>query len=302
MSDFDASIGKEKRHDRQSERAECERRQQAQHAAGHDSRGSKQAALQSVNMPKLIDLPAVVLAIAFLLQVIAAYCGDYIRRRTRQSDADPANDYKTILPSALTLLALIVGFAFSMAVSRYDQRKSYEEEEANAIGTEYVRADILPPAESAHIHDLLIKYTELRIQFYEIRDQSQLDQIAASTSDLQTALWASVVGPTTAQPTPPMALLFSGMNDVLNSQGYTQAAFWNRVPIGAWLLMMFVAMACNFLIGFTEQRRRQGSLLVLPFILAIPFLLIADIDSPHGGLIRVVPQNLIALAHSLSPR
>lgn len=253
-------------------------------------------------MPELLDYPPIVLAIALLLLAGAAYWGDIVRRRTKKSEGDQASDFRTILPAALTLLGLIVGFAFSMAVSRYDQRKNYEEQEANAIGTEYVRADILPSTQAAHIQDLLKKYTDLRIQFYQLRDRSQFDQLAASTSDLQNALWTSVVGPAIAQPTPTMALLLSGMNDVLNTQGYTQASFWNRVPVGAWLLMLFVAVACNFLLGYTEQRSRRRTLLVLPLILAVPFLLIADIDSPHGGLIRVVPQNLIALAHSLPPR
>jgi len=184
-------------------------------------------------MPKLIDFPVAVLAIAFLLQVGAAYGGDIVRRRTKGSEGDAGSDFKTVLPAALTLLGLIVGFAFSMAVSRYDLRKSYEEEEANAIGTEYVRVDILPTAQASHLHELLRKYTDLRIQFYLVRDQSQLDQIAASTSNLQNTLWASVAAPATAQATPTMALLLSGMNDVLNTQGYTQAAFWNRIPAGA---------------------------------------------------------------------
>jgi hypothetical protein len=250
-------------------------------------------------MSKLVDFPLIVLAIAFLLQIVAAYAGDALRRRIKRPQEDLNHDFATILPSALTLLALIVGFAFSMAVGRYDQRKNYEEEEANAIGTEYLRAEILPSAQAAHIHDLLSKYTTLRIQFYELRDSFQLDQNAASTSGLQTALWASVVGPATTQPSPPMALVMSGMNDVLNTQGYTQAAFLNRVPAGAWLLMIFIAMACNFLLGYTQERSRRSTLAVMPFILAVPFLLIADIDSPHGGLIRVVPQNLLLLAPSL---
>jgi hypothetical protein len=253
-------------------------------------------------MPDLIDFPAAVLTVAFVLLVSAALIGDTIRRKTKKPGDDVASDFKTVLPAALTLLGLIVGFSFSMAVSRYDQRKTYEEEEANAIGTEYVRADILPAAQAARVHDLLKKYTDLRIEFYELRDRARLAPINASTSDLQNTLWALVVEPATAQQTPTMALLLSGMNDVLNRQGYTQAAFWNRVPAGAWLLMIFVAMACNFLLGYTEQRGRRGPLLVLPLILAIPFLLIADIDSPHGGFIRVAPQNLIALAHSFPPR
>lgn len=252
-------------------------------------------------MNELLDAPYVVLAVSFVLQFLAAYAGDAMRRRIGRADGADKGDFTTILPATLTLLGLIVGFAFSMAVSRYDLRKTYEEEEANAIGTEYVRADILPAAQATHIHDLLAQYTDQRIRFYELRDPSELGRIMTKTSELQAALWAAVVQPASAQPTPPMALLLSGMNDVLNTQGYTQAAFWNRVPSGAWLLMGFVAMACNFLLGYTERRTRPTTLLILPFIFSIPFLLIADIDSPHGGLIRVVPQNLVALAQSLAP-
>jgi len=252
-------------------------------------------------MNGILNYPVLILVVSFLLQIIAAYAGDLLRRRMRQPEDAGKGDLATILPSALTLLGLIVGFAFSMAVGRYDLRKNYEEEEANAIGTEYVRVDILPSAQAAHIHDLLTKYTDQRLRFYLLRNDSQLEQLATATSSLQTELWAAVVGPATAQPTPTMALLMSGMNDVLNTQGYAQAAFWNRVPVGAWLLMTFVAMACNFLFGFNEKRNRRTTLVVLPLILAIPFLLIADIDSPHTGIIRVMPQNLIALAHSLPP-
>jgi hypothetical protein len=251
-------------------------------------------------MNKILNSPVLILVIAFLSQIIAAYAGDLVRRKLRHPEDARKSDLAIILPSALTLLGLILGFAFSMAVSRYDLRKNYEEEEANAIGTEYLRVEILPSAQAAHIHDLLTKYTDQRIQYYLLRNDSGLEQIATATSDLQNTLWTAVVGPAAAQPTPTMALLMSGMNDVLNTQGYAQAAFWNRVPVGAWLLMGFVAIACNFLFGFSEKRNRRTTLLVLPLILAIPFLLIADIDSPHTGIIRVIPQNLLALAHSLA--
>jgi hypothetical protein len=252
-------------------------------------------------MNRLLNAPVIVLAFAFLLQAMAAYAGDALRRRGARSKDAAHGNFTTILPSSLTLLALIVGFAFSMAVSRYDLRKNYEEEEANEIGTEYVRVDILPAAQAAHIQELLSKYTELRIKFFKIRDRSKLERNEVETSDVQNALWRAVVGAVATRPTPPMALVMSGMNDVLNRQGYTQAAFWNRVPTGAWLLMTFVAMACNFLLGYAEERTGRSTLLALPFILSIPFLLIADIDSPRGGLIRVAPQNLMALEQSLSP-
>lgn len=97
----------------------------------------------------------------------------------------------------------------------------------------------------------------------------------------------------TAQPNPVIALAVSGMNDVLNSQGYTQAAWWNRIPHAAWVLMAVIAICCNLLVGYGARTSKAHGilLLVLPLVLSIAFLLIADIDSPRSGLIHVAPQN-----------
>ena len=119
------------------------------------------------------------------------------------------------------------------------------------------------------------------------------------TAELQNELWSAVRGPA-GQPTPVVALAFSGMNDVLNSQGYTQAAWWNRIPVSAWALMVVIAICCNLLIGYGARTTSgSGLLLVLPLIVSLAFLLIADIDSPRAGFIHVTPQNLLSLAASL---
>jgi hypothetical protein len=96
----------------------------------------------------------------------------------------------------------------------------------------------------------------------------------------------------------------SGMNDVLNSQGYTQAAWSNRIPTAAWVMMFVIAIFANVMFGYGARRARPGiiHLVVLPLVLSIAFLLIADIDSPRNGVIRVTPENLIGLAQSLHPR
>jgi len=189
-----------------------------------------------------------------------------------------------------------------MAVSRYDQRKNYEEAEANAIGTEYVRADLLPAADAARVRALLANYLDQRVLFYITRDKQQIRQINARTAQLQTELWSAVLGPAAAQPTPIVSLAVSGMNDVLNSQGYTQAAWWNRIPIAAWGLMAAIAICCNLLIGYGARsvNAEGGLLLVLPLVVSISFFLIADIDSPRAGVIRVHPHNLESLVESLS--
>ena len=138
-------------------------------------------------------------------------------------------------------------------------------------------------------------------EFYSMKRamKRQLIKIHADTTMLQDELWATVQQAASTQPTPVVALAISGMNDVLNSQGYTQAAWWNRIPIAAWAMMGLIAISSNALLGYGERRRGRLRLLVLPVIVSISLLLIADIDSPRGGVIRVLPQNLIALSQSM---
>ena len=104
-------------------------------------------------------------------------------------------------------------------------------------------------------------------------------------------MWTAAQTFATAQPNPVNALAVSGMNDVINSQGYSQAAWWNRIPVAAWGLMTAIALCCNVLIGFGARAQQKKSmrplLLVLPLLVSISFFLIADIDSPRGGFIRV---------------
>jgi len=121
-------------------------------------------------------------------------------------------------------------------------------------------------------------------------------------ADIDLAISRALTVPAAQQPTPITALAVAGMNDVLNSEGYTQAAWWNRIPTAAWMLMAFIALGCNLLLGFGERRlaTEPALMLVLPLLVAISLGLIADIDSPRGGLIRVAPQNLHALKASLS--
>ena len=101
------------------------------------------------------------------------------------------------------------------------------------------------------------------------------------------------------QQTAAITLVASGKNDVINSQGYTQAAWLNRIPGAAWALMGLIAIFANFLMGYRERSTGMLALLVLPIIVSIAFFLIADIDSPHGGVIRVMPQNLIAASQAI---
>jgi hypothetical protein len=233
-----------------------------------------------------------------VILLLSVQIGAFVGRR-RPVKEDDKEDLDVVVNASLTLLALIIGFSFSMAVSRYDQRKNYEEEEANAIGTEYVRADLLPAADRATVRELLRRYLDQRMLFYTISAPSALDPVSTETTKLQNEMWSIVRNNAAAHPTPPISLAVSGMNDVLNTQGYTQAAWWNRIPIGAWALMLGLAIFCCLLIGYRAHHKKVHLLAVLPIIVSVAFFLIADIDSPRLGLIRVPPQNLISLSQSL---
>jgi hypothetical protein len=244
------------------------------------------------------DVPLVEFVVSFVVLMLAVEIGDAVRKRVPLKEEE-RDDFGIVLGATLGMLGLLIGFSFSMAVSRYDQRKNYEEAEANAIGTEYVRADLLPPAEAATVRELLKKYLDQRILFYTSRNQQKLAKVNADTAELQNQLWAAVRA-AAQQPTPVVALVLSGMNDVLNSQGYTQAAWWNRIPRAAWALMGAIAICCNLLVGYGAHRTDRRIFVILPIAVAIAFCLISDIDSPRGGAIRVVPDNLLSLAQSLN--
>src|SRR5438045_897230 len=126
-------------------------------------------------------------------------------KKLRPLQDDERNDLDLVINASLTLLALIIGFSFSMAVSRYDQRKNYEEEEANAIGTEYARADLLPAADAAKVRELLTQYLDQRLLFYTILDPRQLEKVDNETTRLQTEMWFTIQSTAKAEPTPPVA-------------------------------------------------------------------------------------------------
>ncbi len=251
-------------------------------------------------MANLLRQPFFLLIVTFCALWAAAHIGLTFRKRHHGVADEDTEDFTFIVGATLTLLGLIIGFTFSMAVSRYDQRMNFEEQEANAIGTEYLRVDALPPADAAKIRSLLKLYLDKRIQYYASRDKDAIADINTTTIQIQNQLWAAAIAPAKVQPSPLTALAVAGMNDVLNAQGYAQAAWWNRIPAAAWILLVTISVFCNLLIGYGERLKSELLFLILPVVLSVSLFLIADIDSPRRGVIHIRAQNLEALAQSLN--
>jgi len=247
----------------------------------------------------MMNYPVLIAVITLISLWAFALLGAFLRSKKKTDDESENGEFGMVLSATLTLLGLLIGFSFAMAIGRYDQRKNYEEEEANAIGTEYVRADLLPDPVRAKVQAQLVQYLDLRIKRFDAHASHDITELAAKTAGLQTDMWREVQTAALANPTPVMATVVTGMNDALNRQGYTQAARLNRIPLPAWGLMASISLFSNFLIGFGAKKRHFVMFLIVPLAIAVSFLLIADIDSPQGGLIRVDPVNLISLADSL---
>lgn len=251
-------------------------------------------------MFEIVNRPGLLLLLVGLVLWLVARLGAMARRRF-PLEKDLRGDFTLLLSSALTLLALIIGFSFSFVSNRYDQRKTFEEAEANAIGTEYARAALLPKQDAEKVKQLLKSYVALRIEFYTNLDAEEFSRLNARTGQVQDEMWKAILGPAEASPTPVMALVVAGMNDVLNSQGYSQAAWWNRMPGSSWAFLLAVALCCNFLIGYGLQSTKSEKrlLFIFPVLITLALTFIADIDSPRRGVIRVHPQNLEALQASM---
>lgn len=251
-------------------------------------------------MRQLISHPAVLFLVMLVLLTASAALGALVLRRRKPIAADAREDFNLVQGATLTLLALLIGFTLSMAVGRYDQRKNLEEEEANAIGTEYLRADLIEGPDTARVKALLARYLDKRLLYYRTRDADQLAEIATATAQIENEMWLLARNVAREKPTPIGALVVSGMNDVINSQGYAEAAWLNRIPVSAWSLMVVIAFLSTLMQGYgCRTDSSKAVLFFLPLTVSLSLTLISDIDSPRGGLIRVAPQNLMSLAASM---
>jgi hypothetical protein len=253
-------------------------------------------------MIQLIDRPAPLFLLVLAVLTGTASFGTYILRRLRPLPDESRDDFTVVQTATLTLFALLIGFTLSMAVNRYDQRKNLEEEEANAIGTEYLRADLLNEGRATEVKALLRDYVALRIGAYESRNMEMLARIETRTTDLENRMWKSVRDAARETPDPITALAVAGLNDVINAHGYTIAAWQNRIPKAAWALMIIIAIFSSLLQGYSVrgEAAKIALLLVLPLTASLSLSLIADVDSPRWGVIRVSPQNMLDLQRSMA--
>jgi len=208
------------------------------------------------------------------------------------------------VPAAvLTLLGLLLGFTFAMAVSRHDARRQLVVQEANAISTTALRARLLPEPQAANAGRLLREYVALRIEAHrETQFSQRFAALRKSSADLRERLWNEAVAAAAKQPTPITASFIASLNETIDLEATRIAAKRNHVPGAVWLLLLCVAGCGMWLTGWEAGMARGHPFLarfVLPLLIALAIALIADIDSPRGALITLDERPLLELHDSL---
>ena len=181
------------------------------------------------------------------------------------------------------LLGLLLGFTVAMVLPRFDERRQLVIDEANAIGTTMLRAEMLPEPQRSKTLELLREYAVVRHDSAVVGPEQSLQP----TKALQTQLWQQIVSVTQQSQTPVIVAYIQTLNDTIDVSEKRLSAFENRVPKSVWMIIMIVAVFQSFAAGFSLKRKFWFSLVMTPLVIAVVMALIADLDSPYTGLIHV---------------
>jgi len=256
--------------------------------------------MQATGIMDSLPLWAIYLITAALVLLSAEVgwrLGDYSRHRPRHEKDAPVG---AVVGSMLGLLAFLLAFTFGMAASRYDTRKQLVLQEANAIGTAYLRADILPEPERSEIRNLLREYAAPRVQggTWLVSPEA-----LAQSSALHDRLWAAAVAATARNPESILGGLFvQSLNEVIDLDETRVTANRNRIPDSIWMVLYAITIlsmaALGYQFGLTGERS-WAVIILLVLVFTAVMLLIADLDRPQRGIIQVSQQAMIDLVNTI---
>lgn len=219
-------------------------------------------------------------------------------RKTRDKEA--TFSLGPMVGGLLGMLAFVLAFVFSMATSQYDLRKQNVLDEANAIGTAYLRTELLDEQFEAEVKPLLREYVDIRLQAVNGGD---LEAIIARSDEIQAMIWAKVTARAKAAPSINTSLVIGSINEMFDMQEKRiNAGIYTRIPVSVWMAM-FIISALSMItmgtqVGLTGKRRLVA---VIPMLMAFAVLitLVVDINRPQNGMIKVGQQAMLDLQASM---
>lgn len=206
-----------------------------------------------------------------------------------------------IVGAMLGLLAFMLGFTFSLAATRFDARRALVVDEANAIGTTYLRAGLLPEPQRAEIRKLLRDYVKARLGFVQ---SGNVPQGIAGAEEMHARLWAEAVAVGGQNPGSIVTGLFiSSLNEVIDLHAKRVTfGLRNHIPASIWAVLYFLAVCAIGTMGYhtgLAGARRFFAIVPLMLTFSVVLLLIADLDRPHEGFLKVSQQPLLDLLRTL---
>jgi hypothetical protein len=223
----------------------------------------------------------------------------------RRKDDARRSQIGGIQGAVLGLLGLLLGFTFSMAVSRYETRRDLVLKEANAVGTTWLRAGLLPEAHQAPVKDLLRRFVDLRLKYAPmVNDPAKLAEGIQLCSAIETELWQHAEAAAKEVPTPITVTFITALNEMIDTDAERISAGRNRIPDGVVLLLICVAgFGCLVsAYGAGAQGIRSGFAdTALPLLITVVCVMIFDISDPQQGFIGISQQPMIDLQKSMQP-
>jgi hypothetical protein len=251
-------------------------------------------------MSWLYTLPLWVIAFAILVALLAAAALGYRGHRwllERRGETD-TESHDHLLAAVLGLLALLLGFTFSLSLNRYESRRELVVQEANALGTAWLRAQLLDPSNRTNVSGVLRDYLDVRLAWSE----ADTPQTAARTDELEQKLWDATGQALRSDPSPLLSrALMDSVNESFDLATTRAAARSAHVPDRVLNVLLLYALLSAAMLGYTSaakgkaQRLATSAVLVL---LTLAMVMILDIDRPRSGAITVTQQPLEDLKQS----
>jgi hypothetical protein len=248
-----------------------------------------------------IPLSALLVVVTVLLWL--ALEGGYRLGQWRKTHAAYEHEHPVgaMVASVLGLVALVLGFTFSLVAARFDSRRMGVLEEANAIGTTYLRTSFLPESQQVESVRLLREYVDQRIK--AVQEPEGAGQAIARSEVLHTSLWAQADSAAKRTPDSIMTGLYiQSLNEVIDLHATRLLALRSRVPLVLWFALCFLATLGMAAVGYQSAlaaTRRSPAMLALVLAFSIVLYLIADLDRSQEGLLRVSQQPMYDLQKSM---
>jgi len=224
--------------------------------------------------------------------------------RRRNLDAAEKIQVGPFVAASLSLLAFMLAMVFNAVQSRHNELKHVVLDEANAIGTAYLRADLLPEADRAEIRQLLHDYVALRIEAVQQGTEQQIEQAIARSEKLQSALWSRAVAVVNRQPTPVASLVVQSLNEVfdLHEKRITLGIHY-RLPGIIWMVLCGVAILALAMGGYdgglSGSRRIIAISVATAVAFSVVFLLVIALDRPYQHLSSTSEAAMLDLRESI---